>query len=349
MNQAYPEKNSYFCFQMFKNMKFRVAVLFVLFSSIWSFSQNEVNVLFIGNSFTFMNNMPFLFRDIAISKNHAVFVDTVVEGGKDFDYHAHSKETYAAIKSRKWDYVIIQGHSNELAQPESIVDKESLPFAKQIVDSIRANSACTQVVLYMTWGYKNGNPKWSAVATYDSMQGRIKNQYLRFADLLDARISPVGEVWKTIRTNFPGINLYHPDNIHPSLEGSYLIANTFFAAIFGESPMRNDAKIQLDPTVRAIIETNVSQVVLNNLNQWRFVPRSNPIQTGFDILINNRNIAVFDRSINGNSIEWNFGDGEISTQKNPDHSYKQAGSYSLVQKITNYCQTVELVRKITIQ
>jgi hypothetical protein len=129
-------------------VKFLFNLVFCLMIGL-SWAQNETSVLFIGNSFTFMNSMPFMFRDIAESQGKKVFVDTVVEGGKDFDYHAHSEETYRAIKSRKWDYVIIQGHSNELAQPESIVNKKSLPFAKQIVDSIQGNSSCTQVVLYL--------------------------------------------------------------------------------------------------------------------------------------------------------------------------------------------------------
>ena len=318
-----------------------------LFSFSWA--QNETSVLFIGNSFTFMNSMPFMFRDIAESQGKKIFVDTVVEGGKDFDYHAHSEETYRAINSRKWDYVIIQGHSNELAQPESIVNKNSLPFAKQIVDSIRTNSACSQVVLYMTWGYKNGNPKWSAVANYDSMQARITNQYMRFADLLNARIAPIGEVWKTIRKNYTGLNLYHPDNIHPSFEGSYLISSTFFTTIFGESPIDNKAIVALSPDVRNIIESNVSQVVLNNLNQWRFIQNSTQLKAGFDLVINGKDLKAFNTSENASWIEWNFGDGQISSDENPIHTYNSAGTYQLIQKVNMHCKSLELTRTLEIR
>jgi hypothetical protein len=321
----------------------------IFFVVSFSWAQNETSVLFIGNSFTFMNSMPFMFRDIAESQGKKIFVDTVVEGGKDFDYHAHSDETYQAIKSRKWDYVIIQGHSNELAQPESIVNKKSLPFAKQIVDSIRANSSCTQVVLYMTWGYKNGNPKWSAVATYDSMQERITNQYMRFADLLNARIAPIGEVWKTIRKNYAGLNLYHPDNIHPSFEGSYLISSTFYTTIFGESPIENSAIVALSPDVRNIIESNVSQVVLNNMNQWRFIQNSTKLKSGFDLVINGKELKAYNTSENASWVEWNFGDGQISSEENPIHNYHSAGTYQLIQKVNMHCKSLELIRTIEIK
>lgn len=325
------------------------SVLAFIILSLTARSQEETSVLFIGNSFTFMNNMPFIFKDIAVSEGKKIHVDTVVEGGKDFNYHASQPETYEKIKSRKWDYVIIQGHSNELAQPESKIDKNSLPFAKQIVDSIRANNICTQVVLYMTWGYKFGNPKWAPIASYDSMQLRIRNEYLRFADLLDARVSPVGEVWKTIRKNHSGINLYYTDNQHPNLLGSYVSACTFYASIFGESPVKNKAHVAIDPETRQIIEFTASQVVLNNLNQWRFVQKSTKLETGFDMTLEGKKLQLYDNSKNATWIEWNFGDGHVTTTKNPVHEYARPGLFKVVQKVSMHCKTLELMREIQIK
>lgn len=325
------------------------ALTFLLLSFAGFSQQEETSVLFIGNSFTFMNNMPFLFKDIAVSEGKKIFVDTVVEGGKDFNFHAHNPETYEKIKSRKWDYIVIQGHSNELAQPESKIDKNSLPYAKEIVDSIRANSLCTQVVLYMTWAYRYGNPKWAPIASYDSMQLRIRNEYLRFADLLDARVSPVGEVWKTVRKNHSGINLYYTDNQHPNLLGSYLSACTFYATIFGETPMRNKSIVPIDAGTRQIIETTASQVVLNNLNEWRFVEKASKMETGFDMFLSGKSLQLYNTSKNASWIEWNFGDGHISTEKNPVHEYVNKGIYKVKQKISMHCQTLYLERTIEIK
>lgn len=311
-------------------------------------AQNETNVLFIGNSFTFMNNMPFVFKDIATSKGKIIFVDTVVEGGKDFKYHSAQAETFEKIKSKKWDYVIIQGHSNELAQPDSKVDALTFPYAKRIVDSIKLNNNCTQIVLYMTWGYKNGNSKWSAISTYDSMQYRIKNQYFRFADLLDARISPVGEVWKTIRNNYSGINLYDADNQHPSPAGSYVSACTHFASIFGESPIGNKAIVPLDEKTRQIIEFNSSQIVLNNLNQWRFISKENSLENNFDLVLTDTILNAFNRSKGYTVMKWDFGDKTESTEENPTHVYAQKGTYFVNLRISNHCKTIDLTRKIEV-
>lgn len=326
--------------------------LFVLFCmsmfTSLSWSQQETSVLFIGNSFTFMNDMPTMFRQIAEAKGHKIYVDTVVEGGKNFEYHASQKETYATIRSRKWDYVIIQGHSNELAQPDSKVEKQTLPFAKQIVDSIRANNPCTQVVLYMTWGYKYGNPKWAPISSYDSMQFRVKNQYMRFADFLNARVSPVGEVWKTVRSNYSGLNLYDPDNQHPSLAGSYISACTHFATIFGESPIGNGIQVKLSPEERQIIEWNASQIVLNNLNQWRFIPKNKKIIPGFDVTINGKKVQIDSRAQHAAFVEWDLGDGMKIVGNQIEHEYKEKGSYTIRQIVREGCDEVVYERKVNL-
>jgi hypothetical protein len=327
-------------------------IIFILLSLFFVLNMNaqqETSVLFIGNSFTFMNDMPIIFKNIALSKGKNVHVDTVVEGGKDFKYHSNQAETYEKIKSRKWDYVIIQGHSNELAQPESKVDNNTFPYAKKIADSIKSNSNCTQLVLYMTWGYKNGNSKWSAISTYDSMQFRIKNQYLRFADLLNARISPVGEVWKLIKTNYSGINLYDPDNQHPSLEGSYLSACTHFASIFGESPLNNNALVPINDNVRQIVEYNASQVVLNNLNQWRFIAKTNKIEVNFDLVLSNKELKAYNRSKAFQTLKWSFGDGSESSEENPIYLYSNPGNYTVSLEINSPCESIKLDRIIEVK
>jgi hypothetical protein len=325
---------------------------FFLVVSCWSLNalaQEETNVLFIGNSFTFMNNMPFIFKDIATSKGRNVHVDTVVEGGKNLEYHSNQLETYQAINSRKWDYVVVQAHSNELAQPDTKVDKNTFPFAQKIIDSIRKNSPCTQVILYMTWGYKYGNPKWAPIASYDSMQYRISNQYLRFADLLNTQVSPVGEVWKHVRANHAGINLYDPDNFHPNLEGSYISACTFYAAIFGESPYQNSAPVAIKQDVRQIIELTASFVVLNNLSKWRYVPnRIRPIPS-FDIYQNGNEVQFYNTSTHANQVSWNFGDGTTSTEVHPIKKFEQVGTYTIELVARNACNAKTQKRTLVVK
>ena len=325
-----------------------ILLLFIFSVSFISLSQDTTSVLFIGNSFTFYNNMPFIFKDIATSKGKNVIVDTCVSGGKDLNFHSKRARTYQMIKARKWDYVILQGHSNEFAQPDSKVDTMTFPYAKQIIDSIRLFNPCTRVNLYMTWGYKNGNKKWKPIATYDSMQMRIESQYLRFADKLNTGVHPVGMVWKEVRESNPEINLYHEDRFHPILSGSYLSACTHFTTIFGETPYKNTAQVDLDSFQREVIEIAATKTVLNNLARWRYLPVQRPLETGFDIIQNGNTIQLVNYAKNYYAFTWDFGDGTTSSEPNTSYQYKTKGEYIITQRIAHNCKQNSLQRKIII-
>ncbi|WP_343784784.1 DUF4886 domain-containing protein [Wandonia haliotis] len=327
-----------------KNILFLfVSLLFVSAVS----GRDTLNVLFIGNSFTFMNNMPDMVRGIAVSKDKLLHVERITEGGKSLEYHAGRAETYETIKKKKWDYVVLQELSNTPAQPESKVDKISLPYAKQLVDSIHANNECTELILYMTWGYKNGNSQWKEINTYESMQERIQSTYFRFADILNARIAPVGEVWKQVRKNYPGLDLYDPDNFHPNPLGSYLAAATFYATIFGESPYGSTYTGSSDMYSAEILQLMASQVVLNNPNMWRIIYNNSPLRGGFDVVIKGEKVNFLNRAENAVTVEWDLGNGSVSREPNPEVKYKK-GKYLVRQIVTAGCEERIITREIQI-
>lgn len=325
-----------------------VFVFLFLGIALQGIAQKETSVLFIGNSFTFYNYMPGILKDIASANGKTMHVDTAVTGGKDLKFHSGRQRTYDMIKSKKWDYIVLQGHSNEFAQPDGKVDTLTLPFAKKIIDSIKLHSPCSRVLFYMTWGYKNGNPKWKAIANYDSMQLRIERQYLRFADLFNAGVVPVGMVWKEVRDSYPLINLYDPDRFHPILTGSYLSACTFYTTIFGETPYKNKAKMAIEPIHREAIELAATKIVLNNLARWRYLPKLKLIDPGFDIIIKDKSVHLVSNAKNYDQLEWDFGDGIRSMDINPKHIFSSPGEYKIRQELSSYCKNEVLERTITI-
>ncbi|MBZ0098739.1 MAG: T9SS type A sorting domain-containing protein [Taibaiella sp.] len=100
------------------------------------------------------------------------------------------------------------------------------------------------------------------------MDSAIGSHYKVFADTLKASVSPVGTVWRYIRRNYPGIELYQPDDSHPSVAGSYAAACCFYTAIFRRDPTLITFNAGLAGTDAAYIRTAVKEVVYNHLTDW---------------------------------------------------------------------------------
>jgi hypothetical protein len=65
-------------------------------------------VLFIGNSYTGVNNLPQIFHDVAVSAGHApAEIKAVTPGGVTLYQQLNSPDTLKAIDEGNWDIVIL--------------------------------------------------------------------------------------------------------------------------------------------------------------------------------------------------------------------------------------------------
>jgi hypothetical protein len=69
------------------------------------------HILFIGNSYTSVNDLPGTFVRLACSDGHKVETAMSAEGGWKLADHAASSKTLDLIKRQKWDWVILQEQS----------------------------------------------------------------------------------------------------------------------------------------------------------------------------------------------------------------------------------------------
>lgn len=194
---------------------------------------SNTSFLFIGNSFTYYNDMPRMFDAIATNAGKNVYVKSNTKGGASFEEHSQRPSVYASIKSHKWDNVILQGYSREFIHSAEHVDTATIPYLNQILDSIYANNPCTNVYFYMTWGYEKGFGDYEYTKDFEGMADTIHGGYMRIGAHYQLPIVPVGKVWKQVKMGSRA-NLYAPDKFHPSKKGSYLAAATFFSAFYDE-------------------------------------------------------------------------------------------------------------------
>jgi len=305
-------------------MKKLITLLAISLITGTSIAQDSVSVLFIGNSYTAYNSLPSLVNDIAISLGDIVTFDSHNPGGQTFASHASNATVYDKIDDNPWDFVVLQGQSQEPSFSDAQVNSQTLPYAEQLADSIYANYFCSETLFFMTWGRENGDPQWTPISTFEGMNSRLRSAYMRFADSVNGSVSPVGSAWKYIRDTYPSINLYSGDGSHPSYEGSYLAACTFYASMFRKSPIGAPFMGSLDPITAERLQTAASMTVLDSLEQWNLRPISEHTQADF---LGNHQVPMNDvinftnLSTKATNYLWDFSDGSTSTDEHPTHTY----------------------------
>ena len=310
-------------------------------------SQISVRALFLGNSYTYANDLPFLISKIASSKGDTLIYDSNTPGGYRFQDHCSNTTSRNKIASGNWDVVVLQEQSQLPSFPPSQVQTDVYPWADTLVRLIRLADECTSPLLFMTWGRKNGDASncasWPPVCTFLGMQERLRFSYLEMSQMFSSPVSPVGAAFKQLRSSWPGIELYSPDESHPSLAGSYLAACTFYCGIFRKTPLSAYFPAGISPSDALILQNVAAQIVFDSLPVWNIdtsVVRAECTwtQTGQDF-------TFFNHSSNADSFFWDFGDGTYSTDPAPAHSYAGTGLFHLLFTACNqancFCDTAD--------
>lgn len=244
-------------------------------------AQEPKRVLFIGNSYTDVNNLPQLVQQVSESAGMRVDYSRNTPGGCTFEQHC-TNESMRLIQQGGWDVVVLQEQSQLPSFPQSQVERECLPFAAQLVDSIYAHNPDGEAMFYMTWGRQNGDQQnavyFPVLGTYEGMDSMLYERYMFMARENDASVCPVGRVWRYIRNNNPDLNLYDRDGSHPSMEGSYAAACAFYTMIFHENPDRITFTAGLEESVAAYIRGAVRAVVYDTLGFWLRQPAPDTTQ-----------------------------------------------------------------------
>ena len=221
-----------------------------------------LRVLFVGNSFTFYNSMPALVRRLAAADEGAppIFVDDYTTGGWTLEDASRDHGLAAVLENGRWDFVVLQEQSQLLSFPAEQRRKETYPFARALQDQIA--SAGSQTVLFMTWGYKEGDPNNYPGDSFTAMQQRLAEGYWDLGAALAAAVAPVGLAWKEAHQREPGLDLWDSDGKHPNLAGSYLAACVFYAKLSGRNPARSEFTGGLKPAEARLLQRVASNVVL---------------------------------------------------------------------------------------
>lgn len=250
-----------------------LTLVMVLFAIVLGTNAQEPKVLFIGNSYTEYNNLPEVLKMLANSNGDSLKYVSNTPGGCTFQQHLFNQSA-SYIRQGDWDYVVLQEQSQIPSFPDNDFYNICYPYAQQLCQMINQYCSDAQTVFYMTWGRKYGDQQncqiFPPLCTYEGMDSLLYLRYMIMAEDNDAWVSPVGALWHYIRDNHPDIDLYGSDGSHPSAAGTYAAACSFYALIYGKTPLNSPYTFSLSDQVAKTIQKAAETVVYDSLSKWRF-------------------------------------------------------------------------------
>ncbi|CAN5231539.1 hypothetical protein BH09BAC5_BH09BAC5_21250 [soil metagenome] len=332
--------------------------IFLLLLFPFLLSAQQIHTLFLGNSYTYTNNMPSILQSLALERGDSINWDSNTPGGYTFQNHTQDANSISKINSRQWNFVILQGQSQEPSLDTPYVATNVFPYAHQLDSLIQQNDSCTQTIFFMTWGRKNGDASncvaYPPVCTFAGMEQQLRNRYVQMGNDNHAMVAPVGEAWKNAIATNPAYDLYLSDESHPSIYGSYLTACVFYATIFRQSPLGINFNAGIPPADAAFLQNIAGQTVLDSMQLWNTtIYHPDP---GFTFSLNTpTSIDVVNSDTTATSWYWNTGTGYVQGTPNQTLNFPSVSTYTVCLAVSNdclsdtSCQTINLATLGTIE
>ena len=181
--------------------------------------------LFIGNSATYVHDLPATLAELCKEKGIAIHQKQIVYGGRMLEQHAADTAVFEEI-GKGYHAVFLQENGNAMTTPEA--RERSLAAVGKLSDAVHQSGAKLFFYVRPPYGIN--------LAGLDS---------LAQCELFDAHFTPAAEkegatcvyvnrAFAHAKRHLP-YDLWGPDHAHISTHGAYLAVCTFYATLFGRS------------------------------------------------------------------------------------------------------------------
>ncbi len=216
----------------------------------------SLKVLFIGNSATYVNDIPQTLSRLARKAGYNIEANVITKGGATLADHADSSTDHGRAVLREiakgYDIVFLQENSNCIS---SDANKAATLKAAQALDkAIRESGAKTYFYVRPPAGKDlSGYDSYTQCIEYDKLFNDV-------ASKLNAENVYVNRAFAYAIKNL-SINLWGSDNAHTSEEGAYLAVCVFFSTLFNTSSKVLDAN-GLPTETASSLQTAADKVVI---------------------------------------------------------------------------------------
>lgn len=190
------------------------------------------HVLFLGNSYTFYNDLPALVAGLAAAGGYggAFETDSVTKGGAILEDHLYDPPTMEEVGSGDFTEVVLQEGSTV-----PVVAPFTFTYAAgELASAVHVAGGVPY--FFETWARQEGHPDYQgslAGYTPETMQETLREAYQKAAADHAGVYVPAGDAWEAALAAHPEIPLFDPDGSHPSPSGSYLVACVFHVVLTG--------------------------------------------------------------------------------------------------------------------
>ncbi len=171
------------------------------------YAASPLRVLFVGNSYLYVNDLPAAVERVAASRGIAVNAQMLAQPNFAIEDHIRNG-SYAQAIALGWDWVVLQQGPSTLPQ-----NQQNLRiWAGRAAREARLTGA--KVALMSAWpAVVNATTSIAAEESYR-------------AAAIDARacVFPVATAWRVSRSELPLIELYDADGLHAAKAGTLLAA-----------------------------------------------------------------------------------------------------------------------------
>jgi hypothetical protein len=176
-----------------------------------------LHVLFIGNSLTYVNDLPLTVSNLAALSGDTVRTAQVAFPDYALEDHVAQGDAVRAISLGGWQYVVLQQGPSSLESSR----QNLITWTKYFDRIIRPSGART--ALYMVW------PSINNFSTFS----RGIDSYQLAAQAVNGLLLPGGAAWLTALAKDSTLQLYARDGFHPSGLGTYLVALVIYERLTG--------------------------------------------------------------------------------------------------------------------
>lgn len=220
--------------------------------------KSSYNLLFIGNSATYVNDIPATLASLCAEKGITITQTQLVQGGNTLEQHAANPDVLAEI-AKGYDAVFLQENGNSMTSAEA--REKSLAAIETLGTAIKNSGAKFYFYVRPPYGID--------LSTYDTLaQCELFDEHFTpAAEEYGASCVYVNRAFAYSRMN-NGFYLWGSDNAHTNTYGAYLAVCTFYSTLFGKSATELGVAYGISAEDAVKLQQVADQIALYGVIPW---------------------------------------------------------------------------------